>query len=77
MKCIDASTGMEKWKTRGFGEGTLMLADGHLIILGDRGKLGLVKATASAYHEVAERRGAERTVLDSADACQRQALCTE
>ena len=53
LKCIDASTGMEKWKTRGFGEGTLMLADGHLIILGDRGKLGLVKATASAYHEVA------------------------
>ena len=53
LKCIDASTGVEKWKTRGFGEGTLMLADGHLIILGDRGKLGLVKATASAYHEAA------------------------
>ena len=53
LKCIDASTGMEKWKTRGFGEGTLMLADEHLIILGDRGKLGLAEATPSAYHEVA------------------------
>lgn len=53
LKCIDANTGVEKWKTRGFGEGTLMLADGHLIILGDRGKLGLVEATASAYHKAA------------------------
>ena len=53
LKCIDASTGMEKWKTRGFGEGTLTLADGHLIVLGDRGKLGLAEATPSAYHEVA------------------------
>jgi outer membrane protein assembly factor BamB len=53
LKCIDASTGTEKWKTRGFGKGTLMLADGHLIILSDRGKLGLAEATPSAYKEVA------------------------
>ena len=53
LKCIDANTGMEKWKTRGFGKGTLMLADEHLIILGDRGKLGLAEATPSAYNEVA------------------------
>lgn len=30
-----------------------MLADGHVIILGDRGKLGLVEATPAAYHEAA------------------------
>ncbi len=53
LKCIDANTGAEKWKTRGFGEGTLMLADDHLIILGDRGKLGLVEATPKAYREIA------------------------
>ena len=53
LKCIDANTGVERWKTRGFGKGTLMLADGHLIILGDRGKLGLAEATPSAYNEVA------------------------
>ncbi len=53
LKCIDANTGMEKWKTRGFGKGTLMLADEHLIILSDRGKLGLAEATPSAYNEVA------------------------
>ena len=53
LKCIDARTGTEKWKTRGFGEGTLILAEGHLIILGDGGKLGLVEATPGAYREVA------------------------
>ena len=53
LKCIDANTGTEKWKARGFGEGTLMFADGHLIILGDRGKLGLVEATPAAFNEVA------------------------
>ena len=41
LKCIDANTGTEKWKTRGFGEGTLTLAEDHLIILSDRGKLGV------------------------------------
>ena len=53
LKCIDANTGSEKWKTRGYGKGTLMLADEHLIILSDRGKLGLAEATPSAYNEVA------------------------
>lgn len=53
LKCIDASTGMEKWKTRGYGKGTLMLADAHLIILSDRGKLGLAEASPSGYNEVA------------------------
>ncbi len=53
LKCIDANTGSEKWKTRGYGKGTLMLADDHLIILSDRGKLGLAEATPSAYNEVA------------------------
>ena len=53
LKCIDANTGTEKWKARGFGEGTLILAEDHLIILGDRGKLGLVEATPTAFNEVA------------------------
>ena len=53
LKCIDANTGSEKWKARGFGEGTLILAEDHLIILGDRGKLGLVEATPAAFNEVA------------------------
>ena len=51
LKCIEADTGKEQWKTRGFGKGTLILADGHLIILSDRGKLGLAEATPAGYIE--------------------------
>ena len=53
LKCIEANTGEEQWKSRGFGKGTVILADGHLIILSDRGKLGLAEATPAGYMEKA------------------------
>ena len=49
LKCIEADTGEEQWKSRGYGKGTLILADGHLIILSDKGKLGLAEATPTGY----------------------------
>lgn len=51
LKCIDVATGKERWKKRGFGAGNLIVADGHLIILGDKGKLGLVEVAPEAYTE--------------------------
>ena len=42
-----------KWKTRGYGKGTLIVADGHLVILGERGNLGLAKATPEGFVEKA------------------------
>ena len=54
LKCLDAASGEEQWKTRGFGEGTLIMADGHLLVLSDRGVLGLVKATPERYLSVGE-----------------------
>ena len=52
LKCLDAKTGAEKWAAReGFGHGSLTLADGHLYVLGDRGKLALVEATPEGYRE--------------------------
>ncbi len=53
LKCIEASTGKEMWKQRGFGEGSLIFADGHLIVLGTGGNLALVEATPAAYKEKA------------------------
>ena len=53
LKCIAADTGEEQWKTRGFGKGTVIFADNHLIILSDRGKLGLAEATPAGYIEKA------------------------
>ncbi len=54
LKCIDANTGAEKWKQTGFGKGSLIMADGHLIVLGDRGQLALVEVNPSQYKEVAK-----------------------
>ena len=53
LKCMAADTGEEQWKSRGFGKGTVVLADGHLIILSDRGKLRLAEATPAGYIEKA------------------------
>ena len=51
LKCLDAETGSEKWKTRGYGKGTLIVADGHLVILGERGNLGIAEATPEGFAE--------------------------
>ena len=53
LKCIEAATGAEKWRQRGFAKGSLLLADGHLIVLSEAGLLALVEATPEAYKEKA------------------------
>ena len=53
LKCIAADTGQEQWRKRGFQKGSLIFADGHLIVLGEQGKLALVEATPKAYIEQA------------------------
>ncbi|HKV06928.1 MAG TPA: PQQ-binding-like beta-propeller repeat protein [Thermoanaerobaculia bacterium] len=51
FKAIDAATGKDLWRQRGLGHGSLILADGHLAVLSERGKLVLVEATPAAYKE--------------------------
>ena len=51
LKCIDAASGKERWRARGYGKGTLILAGDDLLVLGDRGKLGLVEANSAAFVE--------------------------
>ena len=51
FKCIDVDSGEEKWKTRGFERGSLVLAGNHLIVLGEGGELALVEATPLEYRE--------------------------
>lgn len=56
LKSLDATTGGVKWKARGFGRGSLIAADGTLIVLGEGGNLALVDATPDAYNERATAR---------------------
>ena len=53
LTCIEANTGEEQWRHRGFQKGSLLLADGYLIILGEGGKLALAEANPSEYREKA------------------------
>ena len=53
LTCIEVDTGEEQWRHRGFGKGSLLLADGCLIILGEGGKLALAEATSGEYREKA------------------------
>ena len=53
LRCLDAATGELHWAHRGLGQGTLILADDKLVVLGDRGSLHLVEATSEAYRELA------------------------
>lgn len=55
--CIDYATGKEIWRAptskTEIGCGSLMVADGKLIILGDKGLLVMAEAGGSSYKEVA------------------------
>ena len=53
LACIDAETGDIKWKGGRYGYGQVMLVDGHLIVLTERGELALVRATPEAHVELA------------------------
>lgn len=53
LTCLEVATGEPKWQQRGFQKGSLLFADGHLIVLGERGNLALVEATPAGYKEKA------------------------
>jgi len=51
LACVDAATGDLKWKGGRYGYGQVLLADGHLIVLGEDGTLALVRATPERHVE--------------------------
>lgn len=54
LKCIDPATGEACWAKRGgLGKGSLLAADGHLVVLSETGKLLMVEATPEGYREKA------------------------
>lgn len=52
LECIELSRGERMWRARGHGQGSLLYADDHLIVLGDRGSLTLVKLSPGEYLQV-------------------------
>jgi hypothetical protein len=50
---MDVANGETKWTKGGFGKGSLILADGQLIVLSERGLLVLAEAIPDEYREKA------------------------
>lgn len=53
LRCIDWKTGKVMWSQERFGCGSIILAEGHLIVLDEAGDLVLIEATPQAYREKA------------------------
>jgi outer membrane protein assembly factor BamB len=53
LKCIDMRSGAVKWSVTGFGRGSTVLVDDHLVSITESGDLVLIKPVTNAYTEVA------------------------
>jgi outer membrane protein assembly factor BamB len=53
LTCMDFETGEATWRQRGFNRGSLFVADGRLIIFGERGTLAMAEANSEEYKELA------------------------
>lgn len=51
LRAISVDDGETIWAKRGFGKGSLIYADGHLVVLSDKGVLALVETGSGAYAE--------------------------
>jgi outer membrane protein assembly factor BamB len=49
LKCLNFQTGKVNWSEGSLGKGSLMAADGKLIILGERGQLVVTEASPAAF----------------------------
>lgn len=57
LRCVDFLTGEVKWAKKGLGRSSVTLCDGHLLVMAERGKLLLVKATSEEYSLVTQYEG--------------------
>jgi hypothetical protein len=51
LVCLEWKTGAVKWQNRSIGRGSVMVADGHIYLRGERGAMALVEATPEGYRE--------------------------
>ncbi len=57
LKCMDFATGDVKWSQRGFGrQSSLVIADGKMIMMEERGTLVVAEASTDGYKELAKKK---------------------
>ncbi len=52
LACVELRTGERRWKGGRYGHGQLLLAGDRLLVIGERGELALVAASADAHREL-------------------------
>ena len=52
LNCVNFETGEKKWSEKSFGKGALMMADGKIIALSDKGELMVVEPTPEKFQTV-------------------------
>ncbi len=52
LTCMSFQTGEVLWRQRGFNKGSLIAADGKLIVYGERGTLALAEVSPQEYREI-------------------------
>ncbi|MDP7289572.1 MAG: PQQ-binding-like beta-propeller repeat protein, partial [Phycisphaerae bacterium] len=52
LTCLDLKTGQAKWSESSLKRGTVMMADGKLILLSEKGKLVIAKASPDGFKEL-------------------------
>lgn len=60
LTCMEFRTGKVCWEQSGFNKGSVLVVDGHLIILGETGLLALAEATPDGYRQKATFQISER-----------------
>ena len=53
LRCLELGTGVVKWTEKSVGKGSLMLADGKLIVLSEQGELMIAPATPEGFKTTA------------------------
>ena len=54
LTCLEWATGAVRWSAEGLGQGTLLVADGRLVLLSEDGSLVLAEAAPEAYRPLAK-----------------------
>jgi outer membrane protein assembly factor BamB len=52
LACLDAKSGESKWEERGLGKGSVMMADGKLIVLSEKGELVIADADPAGFKPI-------------------------
>lgn len=74
LKCVEKTTGRVLWVVNNFGYGTLLLADGKLLVVKTDGEIVLMRPSAAEAKILAKARPLQGTVRAAPSTCQRTPL---